>query len=264
MANNAQQRLMPFFPLEVDGTFQSPYLLEDYIFSKENTLIEPDTLINDPATFDPVRSQNAVTPVCFDPYTFRSPWDSPSTIPQNTEYTHQLSPTSMLNFPPAPPSPVDKRPRQSVRSLTRSSSSSTSFEPPTEKPKSTRKAKASHPSRSRRRPAPSSRRQTGAARSQDYDRSTHNMIEKQYRTRLNNQFNALFLTLPSEARAFEGETDDKKASKGEILLLARRYICDLEKKGKDLRIGVDGLKARTESLERVWMLRSLDKSRLPH
>jgi hypothetical protein len=65
-------------------------------------------------------------------------------------------------------------------------------------------------------------------------RSSHNMIEKQYRTRLNGQFSSLLDALPldvvgAEIDGYADSSDCKrKVSKGEVLVLARRYIQSLE------------------------------------
>lgn len=66
-------------------------------------------------------------------------------------------------------------------------------------------------------------------------RASHNMVERNYRTRLNNQFSHLLEVLPADMVAVEigagsmsSGDQEKKVSKGEILLLARRYILNLE------------------------------------
>jgi len=65
-------------------------------------------------------------------------------------------------------------------------------------------------------------------------RSSHNMIEKQYRTRLNGQFSSLLDALPldvvgTEIDSYADSSDCKrKVSKGEVLVLARKYIQSLE------------------------------------
>jgi hypothetical protein len=60
------------------------------------------------------------------------------------------------------------------------------------------------------------------------------MIEKQYRTRLNGQFSSLLDALPldvvgTEIDSYADSSDCKrKVSKGEVLVLARKYIQSLE------------------------------------
>ncbi|KAK3357459.1 hypothetical protein B0T25DRAFT_158854 [Lasiosphaeria hispida] len=71
-------------------------------------------------------------------------------------------------------------------------------------------------------------------------RNSHNLVEKQYRNRLNAQFESLLNTLPDAVRSPEsssgpGNLDpafdfgDKKLSKGEVLDLSMRYIRALER-----------------------------------
>ncbi|KAK7938068.1 helix-loop-helix DNA-binding domain-containing protein [Apiospora aurea] len=67
------------------------------------------------------------------------------------------------------------------------------------------------------------------------NRESHNQVEKQYRNRLNNQFELLLGVLPPEMRASsedgdsnEMSTGDRKVSKAEVLEMAKRYILNLE------------------------------------
>ncbi|KAK7990795.1 helix-loop-helix DNA-binding domain-containing protein [Apiospora arundinis] len=67
------------------------------------------------------------------------------------------------------------------------------------------------------------------------NRESHNQVEKQYRNRLNAQFELLLGVLPSELRASsedgdsnEMSTGDRKVSKAEVLEMAKRYIQNLE------------------------------------
>lgn len=63
-------------------------------------------------------------------------------------------------------------------------------------------------------------------------RLSHNQVEKQYRNRLNDQFETLLSTLPRE----DGKgSEEKKVSKAEVLMLARKYIRELERDSKRLK-----------------------------
>jgi hypothetical protein len=71
-------------------------------------------------------------------------------------------------------------------------------------------------------------------------RVTHNMIEKQYRTRLNIQFTNLLEAIPQEVIGTQfDDCDDAggrkgKVSKGDVLALAKRYIQTLEQDKQSL------------------------------
>ncbi|PNP57193.1 hypothetical protein FNYG_15280 [Fusarium nygamai] len=69
-------------------------------------------------------------------------------------------------------------------------------------------------------------------------RASHNLVEKQYRNRLNAQFESLLSSLPEQLRAgnngngdtdeSEGNDADRRVSKGEVLEMARKHIQLLE------------------------------------
>jgi hypothetical protein len=71
-------------------------------------------------------------------------------------------------------------------------------------------------------------------------RVTHNMIEKQYRTRLNIQFTNLLEAIPQEVMGTQFDDYDDaggrkwKVSKGDVLALAKRYIQTLEQDKQSL------------------------------
>ncbi|KAK0711156.1 hypothetical protein B0H67DRAFT_555182 [Lasiosphaeris hirsuta] len=92
-------------------------------------------------------------------------------------------------------------------------------------------------------------------------RNSHNLVEKQYRNRLNAQFENLLNTLPDAVLPARGSGsgrldsvfgfEDKKLSKGEVLDLSMRYIralerdCSrLEREREELKRTVDELHAR--------------------
>ena len=63
----------------------------------------------------------------------------------------------------------------------------------------------------------------------------HNMVEKQYRSRLHGGFASLLAKIPSDLAASSGlETGGKNVSKAGTLALAERYIMILQEEGKDL------------------------------
>jgi hypothetical protein len=73
-------------------------------------------------------------------------------------------------------------------------------------------------------------------------KTSHNMVEKQYRSRLNSQFSNLLGFLPPETVDAEvdgyGRSDsgsaEKKVSKAEVLMLAKRHIEKLEQENMSL------------------------------
>ncbi|KAM5353793.1 hypothetical protein ACJ41O_000443 [Fusarium nematophilum] len=76
-------------------------------------------------------------------------------------------------------------------------------------------------------------------------RASHNLVEKQYRNRLNAQFESLLSALPEHARhggpgngddnESEGANDpDRRVSKGEVLEMARKHIQALEQERNQL------------------------------
>lgn len=80
-------------------------------------------------------------------------------------------------------------------------------------------------------------------------RLNHNQVEKQYRNRLNGQFETLLLVLPREDREGEG----KKVSKAEVLVLARKHIRDLERDRRRLEEDKERLGGRMGALKKRWV-----------
>ncbi|KAH6675936.1 hypothetical protein B0J14DRAFT_652765 [Halenospora varia] len=89
-------------------------------------------------------------------------------------------------------------------------------------------------------------------------RVAHNMIEKQYRTRLNMQFTNLLEAIPPEAigTQFDGYVDAGgqrgKVSKGDVLTLAKRYIQMLEQDKKSLEGENREYKKSISRLRAAW------------
>ncbi|KAK0129056.1 hypothetical protein ONS95_000997 [Cadophora gregata] len=82
-----------------------------------------------------------------------------------------------------------------------------------------------------------------------HTRLNHNHVEKQYRNRLNGQFETLLLALPREGGA---DGNGRKVSKAEVLVLARKYIRDLERGRKRLEEENERLVGRMGVLKKRW------------
>lgn len=92
-------------------------------------------------------------------------------------------------------------------------------------------------------------------------RQSHNLVEKQYRNRLNMQFESLLAVLPADKNGTDdrhrmkgsaggaGEGDDRRLSKAEVLDMARQRIMTLELEHKTLR------KEKKELLDNVSVMR---------
>jgi len=89
-------------------------------------------------------------------------------------------------------------------------------------------------------------------------RLSHNIVEKQYRTRLNMQFTSLLDAIPPEmlSTQFDGYVDTSarkgKVSKGEVLALAKRYIQSLEQDTKTLERENREHKQSISRLKAAW------------
>ncbi|KAH7346534.1 hypothetical protein BKA65DRAFT_278983 [Rhexocercosporidium sp. MPI-PUGE-AT-0058] len=89
-------------------------------------------------------------------------------------------------------------------------------------------------------------------------RHNHNITEKRYRSRLNDQFDTLLSALPaSSVAAIEGSSGEKEAvgrkiSKAEVLILAKEHIQALETSREDLEEQNRRLTADMEQLEIAW------------
>jgi hypothetical protein len=99
-------------------------------------------------------------------------------------------------------------------------------------------------------------------------RASHNMIEKQYRTRLNEHFEILLRTLPPSTTSYNGDSghrdntsSERKVSKAEVLMIATRYIQSLETESRRLKGDNEQLKLKKEELENAYV--SLGGTRMP-
>lgn len=91
-------------------------------------------------------------------------------------------------------------------------------------------------------------------------KTSHNMVEKQYRGRLNGQFTTLLGVLPPDLVAAEvdgylrdGASAEKKVSKAEVLVLARNRIEDLEREKRELEGGNNALLQDMQRLKGDWV-----------
>lgn len=90
-------------------------------------------------------------------------------------------------------------------------------------------------------------------------RTSHNMVEKQYRNRLNGQFSTLLGVLPPDLVGVEVEgygrddsSAEKKVSKAEVLILAKRRIQDLERAKVNLEESNGALLEDMQRLKGAW------------
>ncbi|KAL1889363.1 hypothetical protein Sste5346_008930 [Sporothrix stenoceras] len=100
-------------------------------------------------------------------------------------------------------------------------------------------------------------------------RGTHNIVEKQYRNRLNARFEDLMNALPpeslrspssglgdsSEATATV-DSAERRASKAEVLEMARQHIQQLEQRRDNLARERDGLLGTSQRLQRIYASQS--------
>ena len=98
-------------------------------------------------------------------------------------------------------------------------------------------------------------------------KTAHNMIEKRYRTNLNDKIAALRDSVPSlrvmskgageaggdEAEDLEGLTPAHKLNKATVLSKATEYINHLEKRNKRLNDEINGLKVRLQASEKLLL-----------
>jgi hypothetical protein len=92
-------------------------------------------------------------------------------------------------------------------------------------------------------------------------RTSHNLVEKQYRTRLNGQFSTLLGCLPAEVVGSEadgfGRTDgggsERRVSKAEVLVLAKKHIEDLERDKSRLEQQRQALLEDVQRLKSAWL-----------
>ncbi|KAL5316886.1 hypothetical protein ACEPPN_015938 [Leptodophora sp. 'Broadleaf-Isolate-01'] len=104
------------------------------------------------------------------------------------------------------------------------------------------------------RPLTTSTPPQGATSPPKHIRLNHNQVEKQYRNRLNGQFETLLLALPREAGDGDGDGgEEKKVSKAEVLVLAMKHIRDLERDRRRLEEENEKLEHVMEELTERWV-----------
>lgn len=82
----------------------------------------------------------------------------------------------------------------------------------------------------------------------------HNAVEKQYRNRLNDKFEALLSVLPAKETEIEEEGRGlAKVSKGEVLTLAKGYIEHLERSTDELQKDRISLEEDIKAMKEVWI-----------
>ena len=87
-------------------------------------------------------------------------------------------------------------------------------------------------------------------------KTNHNAIEKQYRNRLNDRFEALLSVLPSSETERAGGSLGK-VSKGDVLILAKDYIESLEKSRDAMQEDRRLLEDNVKGMKEVWTRSSL-------
>ena len=97
--------------------------------------------------------------------------------------------------------------------------------------------------------------------STDCLRVAHNLIEKRYRTKLNDQFSILWNALPLDVTGDETNGDrgrdcggiERKVSKAEVLVHARAHIQNLERTKRNLEGDRKALQDDLERLKAAWV-----------
>lgn len=97
--------------------------------------------------------------------------------------------------------------------------------------------------------------------SAECSRTSHNMIEKKYRTKLNDQFSSLLDTLPQDVTGGvineDGDGDsggtERKVSKAEVLVRAKTHIETLERANMSLESGNKALEEESQRLKAAWV-----------
>lgn len=91
------------------------------------------------------------------------------------------------------------------------------------------------------------------------NRTSHNLVEKQYRTRLNDQFDYLLSSIPSDLVGNHmngperGVRPEKRVSKADVLALAKLHIENLVKEKRKVEEENCVLKRRNKQLTQAWM-----------
>ncbi|CAG8960972.1 hypothetical protein HYFRA_00002510 [Hymenoscyphus fraxineus] len=164
---------------------------------------------------------------------------------QSTSYMEQQMPTrkaeevssniSVSNPPQISQSNHQTKPETKPTRTTRSSKKGNATSPAPKRNKTTHQPTRStkpHPSP----PALIDTRRDSSSYADSIGRMNHNLIERKYRNRLNQQFDTLLSVLPVGATLKTGEEESsaKRISKAEVLILAKERIESLEKENAEL------------------------------
>ncbi|KAH6667687.1 hypothetical protein B0J14DRAFT_169882 [Halenospora varia] len=90
-------------------------------------------------------------------------------------------------------------------------------------------------------------------------RASHNLVEKQYRNRLNDQFNTLLSSILPDVVGNEingyrrGDGPERRVSKAGVLMLAKRHIEALETTNAELESEKEELKGSVQRLKGAWV-----------
>ncbi|TVY39910.1 Allergen [Lachnellula occidentalis] len=91
-------------------------------------------------------------------------------------------------------------------------------------------------------------------------RASHNLVEKQYRNRLNSSFDTLLAAIPAamvgeEVTGFgcQGKGLERRVSKAEVLVLAKKHIETLERERESMYWEREELKGNLERLMIAWI-----------
>lgn len=188
---------------------------------------------------------------------FNNEYQDNDETPRPLQHT---SGSSVASSSPVTPPDMEPRSRQPAwgtpKSPRRSSTSITVMRPPNSKRRKSTEASSEFTSRLRStqftpRPATAS---SSASSSEAYSgrgtRTNHNHVEKQYRNRLNGQFESLLQMLPRDEN---GLANEKRVSKAEVLILAKKYIEELEREKRELEEENSGLEETVTELKKRWV-----------
>jgi hypothetical protein len=110
-----------------------------------------------------------------------------------------------------------------------------------------------HSTKSGRKPPAVAANWSSGGNSESVSRTNHNMVEKQYRNRLNSQFDTLLSVLPDAVMDSRvSGSEERKISKAEVLILAMQHISQLEKAGSQLKGERDALLEKLNLLKGNW------------
>ena len=196
------------------------------------------------------------------------PYVSLAAINETTTFDNVVD--DVYSSTPLPSPSINYQSGESGRGSRCTSSSSSSFKPVSSSKRRTSSDKGSQSSHSHSRSKSESTtrlRSTQPSRSTTFSsslsssksppssesskgRTNHNQVEKQYRNRLNCQFETLLRALPSED---DRDGAKSRVSKADVLMLAKRHIVELEREKVMLEGRHDSLESDVEDLKRRFM-----------